>query len=137
MKSIVLSLTYRPLNTDPNELENHFKNILSKREITNKKLVLTGDFNINVLDFNESKMVQSFVNLMFWHGLFPTINKPTRVIRNTATAIDHTITNSVRNAEFKSGIIKTDISNHFHIFFIFRCVADTTETREEFIYKRN
>ena len=39
-KSIVLNLTYRPPNGDPNELENHFKNILSKRKITNKELVL-------------------------------------------------------------------------------------------------
>ena len=62
-------------------------------------------------------MVQNFVNLMFRHGLIPTINKPTRVTRNTATAIDHIITNSVINAEFKTGIIKTDISNHFPIFF--------------------
>ena len=49
-----------------------------KREITNKELVLVGDFNINFLDFNESKMVQSFVNLMFRHGLISTVNKPTR-----------------------------------------------------------
>ena len=132
-----MNLTYRPPNGDPNELENHFKNILSKRKITNKELVLVGDFNINVLDFNESKMVQNFVNLMFRHGLIPTINKPTRVTRNTATAIDHIIINSVINAEFKTGTIKTDISNHFPIFFIFKCVVDSTEAREEFIYKRN
>ena len=99
-KSIVLSLTYRPPNGDPNELENHFKNILSKRETTNKELFLVGDFNINVLDFNESKMVESFVNLMFRHGLIPTVNKPTCVTRNTATANDHIITNLIINAEF-------------------------------------
>ena len=136
-KSIVLNLTYRPPNGDPNELENHFKNILSKREIANKESVLVADFNTNVLDFNESKMVQSFVNLMFRHGLIPTVNKITGVTRNTATAIDHIITNSVINAEFKTGIVKTDISYHFPIFFIFKCVVDTTEGREEFIYKRN
>ena len=94
-KSIVLNLPYRPPNGDPNEIENHFKNIISKREITNNELVLVGDFNINVFDFNENKMVQNFVNLMFRHGLIPTINKPTRVARNTVTAIDHIITNSV------------------------------------------
>ena len=117
--------------------ENNFKNILPKREIANKELVLVGDFNINVLDFNESKMVQNFVNLMFRHGLIPTINKPTRVTRNTATAIDHIIINSVINAEFKTGTIKTDISNHFPIFFIFKCVVDRTEAKEEFICKQN
>ena len=33
--------------------------------------------------------------------------------------------------------MKTDISDNFPIFFIFKCVVDTTEAREEFIYKRN
>ena len=130
-KSIVLNLAYRPPNDDPNEPENHFKNILSKREITNKELVLVGDFKINVLEFNESKMVQNFVNLMFPHGLIPTINKSTRVTRNTATAIDHIIPNSVINAEFKTRFIKTDTSDHFPIFFIFKCVVASTQAREE------
>ena len=67
LKSIVLNLTCWPPNDDPNELEIYFKNTLSKREIINKELVFVGDFNINFLDFNESKMVQSIVNLMFWH----------------------------------------------------------------------
>ena len=67
-------------------------------------------------------MVQNFVNLMI-----PTVNKLTRVTRNTATAIDHIITNSLVNAELKTGIIKTDISDHFPVFFILKCVVDTTE----------
>ena len=45
--------------------------------------------------------------------------------KNTAAAIDHIITSSVINAEFKTGIIKTDISNHFPIFFILKCVVDS------------
>ena len=85
----------------------------------------------------ERKMFQIFVNLMFRQCLIPTINKSTCVTQNRATAIDHIITKSVINAEFKTGIIKTDISNHFPIFFIFKCVVDSTEVREEFIYKRN
>ena len=137
LESIVLNLTYRTPNGDPNELEHHFKNILSKREIINKELVLVEDSNINVFDFNERKMLQRFVNLMFPHGLIPIVNKSTHVTRNTATAIDHIIANSVINAEFKTGIIKTDISDHFPIFFISKHVVDTTEAREEFIYKRN
>ena len=99
-------------------------------------------------------MVQSFVNLMFRHDQLqwlyslkhvlvyfpwesPIVNKPTRVTWKTATAIDHIITDSVINTEFKTGIIKTDLFNHFPIFFIFKCVVDSTEAREKFIYKRN
>ena len=54
------------------------------------------DFKVNVFDFNERKMVQSFVNLMFRHGLIPTVNKLTRDTKNTATAIDHIITRLLR-----------------------------------------
>ena len=54
-----------------------------------------GDFNINLLDFENSKKVQNFVNLMFHCGMVPVINKPTRVTRYTATAIDHMFTNSI------------------------------------------
>ena len=74
---------YRSPNGDSNESENHFENILSKRKITIKELVLIGDFNINALDFNQSKMFN-----------------PTHVTRNAASAIDRIITNSVINPKF-------------------------------------
>ena len=38
-----MNLTNRTPNGDPNEAENHFKDILSKQEITNQELVLVGD----------------------------------------------------------------------------------------------
>ena len=40
LKSIVLNFTYRPPNGDLNDLENHFKNIISKWEVTSNELVL-------------------------------------------------------------------------------------------------
>ena len=54
--------------------------------------------------------------------MIPTINKPTRVTKKTATAIDHIITNSFVENTFKTAIIKTDVSDHFPIciFLIFR-----------------
>ena len=55
-----------------------------------KHMMFAGGFNLNVLK------VKSFVDLMYQRNLIPTINKPTRVGKNSATAIDH---------------IKTDCSN--------------------------
>ena len=54
---------------------------------------------------------------MFRFGMFPTISKPTRVTRKTASAINHIITNSIMQTGFKSGNVKTNISDHFPIFF--------------------
>ena len=92
-KNTVLNLVHCPPNGDRTELENCFKSSLSKREISHKDIILAGDFNINLLDFDANKIVQNFVNLMFCFGMIPTINKPTCIIRQTASAIDHIMTN--------------------------------------------
>ena len=56
--------------------------------------------------------------MIFQHGLILVINKPTRVTKKSASAIDHIITNSFLTNEIKTGIIKTDVSDHFPIFLI-------------------
>ena len=86
-KNIVLNLVYRPPNGDHKELENYFKTSLSKWEISQKDIILAGDFNINLLDFDANKKVQNFVNLRFCFGMIPTINKATRVTRPPARLI--------------------------------------------------
>ena len=83
-------------------------------------MISAGDFNINVLDFEQKKKVQHFVNLMFQFGLATTINKPSRVTNKTISVIDHIITNSIYNNKFKTGIRKTDISDHFPIIYAFK-----------------
>ena len=55
---------------------------------------------------------------MFESSTIPTLNKPTRVTKRTATAIDNIITNCIINSNFKSAIVKTDLSDHFPIIFI-------------------
>ena len=78
------------------------------------------DFNLNVLDHDNCKKVQNFLDLLFQNNIIPIINKPTRVTKKTATAIDHIITNCFVDTNFKTTIFKSDISNHFPIcvFFI-------------------
>ena len=65
----------------------------------------------------------------------PTIHKPTCVTRQTASEIDHIITNSIMHTGFKSGIIKTDISDHFPILFCYKYIAEKEDAKKEFIYK--
>lgn len=49
--------------------------------------------------------------------MIPTLNESTRITTNTATVIDHTITNSFFENDFKSVIVKTDILDHFPVIF--------------------
>ena len=102
------------------------------------KNIFAGDLNINVLDYESNKKVQHFLSSMFQYNMISTINKPIRLTRNTATAIDHIITNTVISGiQHRSGIIKTDISDHFPIVFALNtCEKSKPEDKAQFIYKR-
>ena len=56
-----------------------------------KKGVLLGDFNINLLDFNEKREIGKFVDIAASHNFFPTISIPTRITDTASTLIDNTI----------------------------------------------
>ena len=111
-KNIILNTIYRPSNGDIESCENYFKNLFAKNDIVNEHIVLAEDFNLNVLDFENNKKVQNVLNLMFPYVMIPTINKPTRVTTDTATVIDHIITNVIRETDFKTGILKSCILDH-------------------------
>ena len=119
-KNIILNTIYRSTNGDIETCENYFKNLFAKNGTVNKHIVLAGDFNLNVLDFENNKKVQNFINLMFPYGTILAINKPTRVTANTATAIVHIITNVIIDTDFKTGILKICISDHFAIMLVFQ-----------------
>ena len=94
------------------------KDVYSISLKSHKLFYATGDFNLNVLDYNKNEKVTKFLNLTFEYGFVPVINKPTRVTKNTATAIDHIITNSLLHRTINTGILKLDILDQFPIFLI-------------------
>ena len=68
----------------------------------------------------------------------PLTNKPTRVTRHSASAIGHIITNSVTSHnDFKSVIIKTDLSDHFPIVFAIKTNETTQRPVVKSTYKRS
>ena len=66
--------------------------------------------------------------------MIPTINRLTRATINTATTIDHCITKTVLETEFKSGIIQTDLSTHFLIIFGLKTSESMSEKHNECIF---
>ena len=61
VKNIIFHIVYCPPDGDLEVCENYFQSILSNNSIKNKSVILAGDFNINVLDFEQNKKVQNFV----------------------------------------------------------------------------
>ena len=104
-----------PPNGDPKISEQFRKDLFSKISKNLKNMILAGYFNINALDYDQNKKAQSFFNLMYRYNMIPTINKPTRAGKKSATAIDHIIANCIVDGQFKTAILKTDLTAHFPI----------------------
>ena len=88
---------------------------------------------MNSLDYSINTNVRDFFNLIFQNGIFPLINRPTRVTKSSATIIDHVLTNTIIDSEVQSGIIKTDISDHFAVFALMRTSLVQPNLKKTFI----
>ena len=73
----------RPPNGDMTVFEKSCGKSLSTNDKTSRNIIFA-----NVLEYEFSKKVQHLLISMFQYNVIPTMNKPTRVTRNTATAID-------------------------------------------------
>ena len=76
-----------------------------------KRLVLLGDFNINLLDYKNNNEVKNFVDILQSNLIAPTINLPTRVSTQSSTLIDNMFI-SLFNTEIYAGNLLVRISNH-------------------------
>ena len=65
------------------------------------------------------KKVNNFFWSMYLRILIPIINKSTSVGKCPAIAIDHIITDYVLTCDFKTAILKTDLTDHFPIVIVF------------------
>ena len=73
--------------------KDHLKNMLNAIHHDNKSILLTGNFNINLIDYNK-KETYSFLKLLFNHNFIPQITLPTRVAEKSATLIDNLFVNN-------------------------------------------
>ena len=113
---------YRPPSSDINVFTEHFNRLIEPIN-PSYKLILLGDYNVDLLNNNSSK--NTFNLCMQLNYLFPTILAPTRVALSfnqagnelrSETLLDNIFINYQTN--FTSGIIESSITDHYPIFII-------------------
>ena len=124
-KSVLYGIVYRRPNTNFQDFLNEIEIILDVVSRENKTLIMSGDFNVNLLDYDKNVNVRNFVNLFVSHNLFSTIVKPTRVTGATSTLIDHIWTNIYSNCN-SNGIFYDKITYHYPIFSTFSNLKNKT-----------
>ena len=74
-KNTVPSTIYRSPDGDFKAFNTFLKDVYSISLKSNKLFYATGDFNLNVLDYNKNEKVTKFLNLTFEYGFVPVNNK--------------------------------------------------------------
>lgn len=111
-------------------------NLLSIINQSKKTCVLLGDFNIDILQYDFNSNVSSFVDTMYSDSFFPLITKPTRITDSSSTLIDNIYCNNV-NIFTLSGILVSDISDHFPVVCSSTCDSPETYKDKSYVLKRH
>ena len=123
-KKVVVGNIYRP----PRETIDYHKKfneeideIISMLSSQNCEIILTGDFNINLLQANEKEHIDGFLeDVLLSNGLLPKITLPTRLSESSSTLIDNCFVKISDNfSKTTAGILRQKISDHQPYFVVF------------------
>ena len=103
---------------DLNEFNNYYiNNVMDKLTKENKTVFLLGDFNIDLLNYDQHSLTNEFLDSLSSHMLLPHIVQPTGIRNNSTTLIDNIYSNVI-TANNISGNITATILDHFPQFLI-------------------
>ena len=94
-----------------------------------------GDFNVDLLKYEDDANTAVFRDKIYLTSLIPQITSPTRITSRLKTLIDN-IFSIDANVETLSGNIVTNISDHLSQFLSFP-LKYTPHKKKNEIYKRN
>ena len=118
-KTLVIGNLYRP----PRQTSDNIKTFINQMECMTSKLlnfkhvILTGDFNLDLLKFKENNLVNNFLDSMISNSFIPKIVLPTRITHRKGTLIDNIFVKiSDGYSATTSGILLNNLSDHLPCF---------------------
>ena len=115
----IIGTTYRsPSATPANYLETFKTKLQLLDRHKNKPIVIAGDTNIDLLQFETNSDAQNISDTAFSHGFVQMISRPTRITEHSATLIDHIYINTLSTIS-STGVLINDISDHLGTYVNF------------------
>ena len=117
-KNTLCCCAYRHPSSNINAFIDHIQEALTYITNENKAAVIIGDFNVNLLNFENHTLTSDFIDTILFNHFQPLIFQPTRVTESTAMLIDNIFSNDF-SCNVTSGSVLIQISDHFLQFSIF------------------
>lgn len=110
---ITIGVIYRPPGSRMQAFLKHFEDLLQHFATTNKKVIICGDFNINIADTSST----DYLNLLCSYGFQNHITSPTRVTEVSSSIIDHILSNFCPSS-VEAGVIAENVADHYPTYII-------------------
>ena len=95
-KNIIVGVIYRPPNQDVTSFLTNYNKLLSKiTKPENKTCYIMGDFNLDLLSFQQHSLTGEFLEQMYSNTIFPLILSPSRITSHSATLFTKHIHQSI------------------------------------------
>ena len=116
-KTVTISCIYRTPWSNIDMFIESLDKILTNNKPTTS-MFIRGDFNIDLLRYDEHVGSAKFIDTMYSNGLYPLIDKPNRITQQSAPLIDNIFTNDMNHDIIICGLFKNDISDNLPVFSI-------------------
>ena len=110
--NILVVSMYRPPNTNINDFLETFRYQMGKINNMKCECIIGLDHNLDLLKQARHPKTQEFLECILDQNLLPTITKPTRISKISATLIDNILLSKKLQPVFESLIIIDDLSDH-------------------------
>ena len=116
--NIIVGVIYKHPKMDVTDFNNNFlNNLLKKINQEQKKVFLLGDFNIDLMHYNEHKPTNEFLDSLASNSYLPYIIQPSRHTSHSRTLIDNIFSNVI-SKDIICGNITATISDHLPQFLV-------------------
>ena len=103
---------------------NYLNKLLENISKEQKSVFFLGDFNVNLLNYNEHNQTNEVLDSIASNPYIPLILQPTRITSHSNTLIDNIFSNYVIDSDIISGNLTATISDHLPQFsLITKCLA--------------
>ena len=132
--NMICSVVYRHPSSNLETFLNNVCSVIGKISRERKLCLISGDFNINLLNYDKHPLTEDFVNTFSSFFLEPQILRPTRITSHSSTLIDNIFFNSIEY-QTVSGNLLHDLTDHLPNFLIIERFAFSMHKEKR--YKRD
>ena len=115
---------------------NYLNKLLESISKEHKSIFLLGDFNVNILNYNEHNQTNEFLDSLASDSFIPLILQPTRITSHSNTLVDNIFSNVI-DPDIISGKLTITISDHLPQFSIIPHMFCNIPDSKSNIYERD